>query len=144
MTTLFQRAALTSGRARLIAILAVGSLTISVLTLSAASSAVVLVTPEEFATEVGPEGGRWRVGGRVVPGSVIERDGRPIAFTIEGEQGQVMDIVFDGVVPGLSGPRAFVVVDGVAAGPARLAASSLIVKHELEFVTDADKASIAP
>ena len=117
-----------SRRGRLVALFLVASLAIGTLAAVAASSSLsYYVTPEEFAQEIDPEGGRWRVGGRVVP----------IAFEIEGEEGERMAITYDGVVPGLFGPRTFVVVEGVADGPAHLMASSVVIKHENEFVTDA-------
>ena len=135
---------LASRRARLIAVLAVATIAISVLAVQAAGSSLsYYVTPEEFASEIDPEGGRWRVGGRIVEGSVVERNGRPIAWVIEGEQGETMEVAYDGVVPGLFAPRAFVVVEGVAEGTRLLRASSVIVRHEPEFVTDPDDASIA-
>ena len=135
---------LASRRARLVAVLGVATIAISVLAVQAAGSSLsYYVTPEEFASEIDPEGGRWRVGGRIVEGSVVERNGRPIAWVIEGEQGATMEVAYDGVVPGLFAPRAFVVVEGVAEGTGLLRASSVIVRHEPEFVTDPDDASIA-
>lgn len=126
-----------STRARLVAVLALATVVIGVLALQAADSSLsYYVTPEEFAQELDPEGGRWRVGGRVVPGTIVGGAGQPLAFEIEGEKGERMAISYDGVVPGLFGPRTFVVVEGVAEGPAHLAASSVVIKHENEFVTD--------
>ncbi len=133
---------LASRRGRLIAILAVATLAITAMAVQAFDGSYY-TTPEEFANEIDPEGRRWRVGGRVVDGTIVERNGRPVEFVIEGEEGETMQIAFDGVVPGLFGPRAFVVVEGVAAGEGRLEASSVIVRHEPEFVTNADDASIA-
>ncbi|MCY4639569.1 MAG: cytochrome c maturation protein CcmE [Chloroflexi bacterium] len=127
-----------SRRGRLVALFLVTTIAIGTLAAVAASSSLsYYVTPEEFAQEIDPEGGRWRVGGRVVPGTIVQTAGQPIAFEIQGEQGERMAISYDGVVPGLFGPRTFVVVEGVAAGAARLVASSVIIKHENEFVTDA-------
>jgi cytochrome c-type biogenesis protein CcmE len=144
VSTLLRRDLLTSTRARLIAVLAVATLAISVLAVQAAGSSLsYYVTPEEFAEQVDPEGGRWRVGGRIVDGSVVERNGRPVAFTIEGDSGETMQIAYDGVVPGLFAARAFVVVEGVSDGPGSLLATTVIVRHEPEFVTDPDDAAIA-
>ena len=126
-----------SHRRRLVAVFLVATLAVASLAAIAASSSLsYYVTPEEFAQELDPEGGRWRIGGRVVPGTIVESSGRPIAFEIEGEEGERMAISYDGVVPGLFGPRTFVVVEGVASGPGQLAASSVVIKHENEFVTD--------
>ena len=134
---------LSSRRARLVGVFALASIAIGTLAVAAASSSLsYYVTPEEFAQEIDPEGSRWRVGGRVVPGSIVESGGRPIAFEIEGEQGERMAIAYDGIIPGLFGPRTFVVVEGLADRPGHLDASSVIVKHENEFVTDADDTDV--
>ncbi len=137
-----------STRARLVAVLALATIVIGVLAVQAADSSLsYYVTPEEFAQEIDTEGRRWRVGGRVVDGSIVEDErGRPIAWVVEGEQGDRMEITIADagvVIPDLFSPRAFVVVEGVAAAAGRLEASSVIVRHEPEFVTDPDDASIA-
>jgi cytochrome c-type biogenesis protein CcmE len=54
-----------------------------------------------------------------------------------------MAVAYEGVVPGLFAPRAFVVVEGVAEEAGLLRASSVIIRHEPEFVTDVEDASIA-
>ena len=133
---------LASRRGRLVAILAIATLAITAMAVQAFDGAYY-ATPEEFAQEIDPDGRRWRVGGRVVDGTVVEQNGRPVSWVIEGEQGETMRIEYDGVVPGLFGPRAFVVVEGVAVGEGLLEATSVIIRHEPEFVTDADDASIA-
>lgn len=135
-----------SRRARLVAILVVATLAISVLAVSAAGSSLsYYVTPDEFAKQVDVHDKRWRVGGRVVEGSIVEENGRPVSFVIQSEDGvQEMNISYNGIKPNLFGPRAFVIVEGTADSPGHLNASSVIIKHESEFVTDADQASIAP
>ena len=142
------RRLLGSTRARLVAVLALSTVVIGVLAVQAADSSLsYYVTPEEFAQEIDTEGRRWRVGGRVVDGSIVEdARGRPIAWVVEGEQGDRMEITLadaDVAIPDLFTVRAFVVVEGVAAGAGRLEASSVIVRHEPEFVEDPDDASIA-
>ena len=124
------------------AILAIATLAITAMAVQAFDGAYY-TTPEEFAQELDPDGRRWRVGGRVVDGTVVEENGRPVSWVIEGEHGETMRIEYDGVVPDLFTPRAFVVVEGVAAGDGLLQATSVIIRHEPEFVTDADDASIA-
>ena len=52
-----------------------------------------------------------------------------------------LDISYDGVKPNLFGPGAFVIVEGVADSPGHLAASSVIIKHESEFITSTEAAS---
>jgi cytochrome c-type biogenesis protein CcmE len=93
-------------------------------------------TPEEFAQELDREGKRWRVGGRVVEGSIVEEGGRPVRFAIEGEHGERMLVAYDGIVPNLFGPYAFVVAEGVAEETDLLRASSVVIKHENEFFAD--------
>ena len=124
------------------AILVIATVAITAMAVQAFDGAYY-TTPEEFAQELDPDGRRWRVGGRVVDGTVVEENGRPVSWVIEGEHGETMRIEYDGVVPDLFTPRAFVVVEGVAAGDGLLQATSVIIRHEPEFVTDADDASIA-
>ncbi len=135
-----------SRRARLVGMLVVASVAISVLAFSAAGSSMsYYVTPDEFANQIDVADKRWRVGGRVVEDTIVEENGRPVSFVIQSEDGlQQMDISYDGIKPNLFGPRAFVIVEGVADSPGHLQASSVIIKHESEFVTDAEDASIAP
>lgn len=137
---------LASRRARLVAILVVATVAISVLAVSAAGSSIsYYVTPDEFAKQIDVQDKRWRVGGRVVEGSIVEESGRPSSFIIQSEDGlQQMSVSYAGVKPNLFGPRAFVIVEGTADSPGHLQALSVIIKHESEFVTDADEASNAP
>jgi cytochrome c-type biogenesis protein CcmE len=131
------RAFLTSRRGQLLAVLLGVSFLVTVLAVRAAGNTLsYYVTPEEFTQKVDPAGNRWRVGGRVVEGSVVEEGGRPVHFVIEGEHGERMTIDYpSGPVPNLFGPRAFVVVEGDSEGPGMLQASSVIIKHENEFLT---------
>lgn len=132
-------------RARLVAVLALSTVAVGVLAWQAAGSSLsYYAVPEEFAQEIDPEGRRWRVGGRVVDGSIVEdARGRPVAWTIEGDAGETVEIAYDGAAPGLFGPRAFVVIEGVASAPGRIEAENVIIRHEPEFVTDPADASIA-
>ena len=145
MSRFAPRTLLASRRARLVAVLVVATLAISVLAVSAAGSSIsYYVTPDEFARELDVQDRRWRVGGRVAEGSIVEVNGRPVSFVIQSEDGlQRMDISYDGIKPNLFGPRAFVIVEGTADAPGHLKASSVIIKHESEFVTDTEKASYA-
>lgn len=132
-----------SRRARLVAILVVATVAISVLAVSAAGSSLsYYVTPDEFAKQIDVNDKRWRIGGRVVEGTIVEENGRPVSFVIQSEDGlQKMDISYDGIKPNLFGPRAFVIVEGVADEPGHLKASSVIIKHESEFITSTEPAS---
>ncbi len=133
---------LASRRGRLVVILVIATAAITAMAVQAFDGAYY-TTPEEFAQEIDAEGRRWRVGGRVVDGTIVEENGRPVSWVIEGEEGETMRIEYDGIVPDLFTPRAFVVVEGVAAGEGLLQATSVIIRHEPEFVTDAEDASIA-
>jgi cytochrome c-type biogenesis protein CcmE len=127
-------ASLSSRRGRLVAVLLLATVAISALAFSAAGSSMsYYVTPGEFSQQLDRDGTRWRVGGRVVEGTVIEEAGRPVSFSIVGDHGERMDIAYGGIKPNLFGPGAFVVVEGAAEGPGRLKASSVIIKHESEF-----------
>jgi cytochrome c-type biogenesis protein CcmE len=128
---------LATRRNRLIVLLIVATAAITLLAWRAAGSSLsYYVTPEEFAQQLDASGRQWRVGGRVVGESVVEVNGRPVSFAIVGESGERMAIDYEGVVPNLFGPGAFVVVDGVTAEEGRLRASSVIIKHENEFFTE--------
>src|SRR5262249_5702105 len=77
---------------------------------------------------------RVRVAGRVVDGTIQEQAGRPIAFTIEGDQNDRVEVEYPkGVVPNLFGPWALVVVEGSGRPSGRVQADSIIIKHENEF-----------
>ncbi len=126
-----------SRRARLLIVLLAASFGVTVLALSAAGDSMAYYTPEEFAQKLDTAGARWRVGGRVVEGSVTEESGRPVRFDIQGDHGERMTINYPvGPMPSLFGPRAFVVVEGEADGPGTIRASTVILKHEDEFLKE--------
>jgi len=134
-----------SRRAKLVGVLVVATLAITGLAVSAAGDSMsYYATPEEFAKQMDREGTTWRVGGRVLGDTVVEERGRPTSFTIQGEHGERMDIVYGGVKPDLFGPGAFVVIEGKADGPNRLKASSVIIKHENAFYEATPTPSASP
>lgn len=129
-----------SRRWRLAALLLVATAAITVLAVQRAGSSLAYYsTPEELGRHIASEtkttGTHWRVGGRVVDGTIVQEGGRPAAFDIAGEDGHVLHIAYDGIVPNLFGPGAFVVIEGDVAGPDALRASRVIIKHENEFIT---------
>ena len=133
------RGMLATRRARLAAILVVSTAAVSVLVVAAAGSSFsYYVTPEEFREHPNPEGLRWRVAGRVIGESIVERDGSPVGFAIRGYEGATVDVAYDGGYPNLFGPNTLVIVEGVAGADGHIEASSVIIKHENEFVTDPD------
>jgi cytochrome c-type biogenesis protein CcmE len=130
---------LSSNRNRLLLLLIVSTIAIGSLAWrSAAGDFSYYVEPDEFLAQI--EDGdisRWRVGGRVVYGTIVEQNGRPVAFAIEGEDGSRIAIAYEGIVPNLFTDGAFVVVEGsLDAGGETLSASSVIIKHENEFFAD--------
>ena len=107
---------------------------------AAGSSLSYYVTPEEFLDQADPADTRWRIAGRVVGESIVESGGRPVSFTILGYEGGTVRVSYDGSYPNLFGPNAMVVVEGVADAAGHIDASSVIIKHENEFVTDPEDA----
>lgn len=129
---------LRSRRVVLTAVLLAVSVGVTVFAVSAAENSLsYYVTPEEFAQQVDAAGSRWRVGGRVVEGSVSEERGRPTRWEIQGEHGERMTILYpEGPVPNLFGAGAFVIAEGKSTGPGQLLASTVILKHEDEFLKE--------
>ena len=126
-----------SRRSRLVALLLVATAAVSVLVVvSAGASLSYYVTPEEYQEQSTGDDTRWRVAGRVVGESIVEEDGRPISFTMLGYEGTTVEVAYDGGYPSLFGPNALVIVEGVSGPGGGIDASSVIIKHENEFVTD--------
>lgn len=134
----FSRGPLGSQRGRLLLLVLVGAASIAVLAFTAVGPAMShWVTPEEMAARTNIEGQRLRVGGRVVPDSIVEESGRPVRFEVEGESGARTLIHYDGgVVPGLFGPMAFVIVEGSAVSTQELEGDHVIIRHEDEFYSE--------
>ncbi len=131
------RGPLRSQRNRLLILMGVATLSITVLAANAAGPAMShWVTPEEMAAREEVVDQRMRVGGRVVPDSIIEVAGRPVQFVVRGEDGGETLINYDGVVPGLFGPMAFVIVEGRAVSHSELNGDQVIIRHEDEFYAD--------
>jgi cytochrome c-type biogenesis protein CcmE len=130
---------LSSNRNRLLLLLIVSTVAIGAIAWRAASGDIsYYVEPHEFLEQI-EEGdtNRWRVGGRVVYGTIVEQNGRPVAFAIEGEDGSRIAITYEGIVPNLFTAGAFVVIDGALdGGEETLSASRVIIKHENEFFAD--------
>ncbi len=130
---------LSSRRARLVALLLVATAAISVLAFRAAgTSASYYITPAEFLGNKHLQTARVRVAGRVVEGTIQEQAGRPIAFTIEGDANDRVQVEYPkGVVPGLFGPWVLVIVEGSGRGAGHVQADSILIKHENEFYAGA-------
>ncbi len=132
-----------SNRNRLLAVLLVSTLAIGVLAIRAASGAIsYYVEPDEFLAQVaGDADSRWRVGGRVVSGTITRENGRPVSWDLVGPDGSQLSVRYDGVVPNLFTEGAFVVVEGSLDDDGQaLEASSVVIKHENEFFSDPSKA----
>ena len=129
---------MSSNRNRLLLLLAISTIAIGALAFRAASGDLsYYVEPDEFLAQIaGNEDDRWRVGGRVVEGTIVEENGRPVAFDIAGESGERISVAFDGIVPNLFTANAFVVVEGGLHEDGHFEADSLVIKHENEFFAD--------
>ncbi len=129
---------MTSSRARLVLLLVVATAAISVLAFKAAGSSLYYyLTPDEYLANPALEDTRVRVAGRVVPGTIVEVAGRPVAFDIQGDVEDRVSVQFEhGVVPNLFGPYALVVAEGTGRANGLIEADSIIIKHEDEFFSD--------
>tara|TARA_Y100000588_G_scaffold394404_1_gene514704 strand:+ start:6998 stop:7462 length:465 start_codon:yes stop_codon:yes gene_type:complete len=127
-----------SNRNRLLLLLAISTIVIGILAFRAASGDLsYYVEPDEFLAKIEDnENSRWRVGGRVVPDSIIEQSGQPISFDIAGESGERISITYDGLVPNLFTDNAFVVVDGRLQESGYFQATRVVIKHENEFFSE--------
>lgn len=114
------------------AVVIIGGLGILMVNLS--SSLVYYNTPSELkAREV--DGARLRLGGRVVPGSVVE-EGSTVRFEVE-DCGTSVSVVHTGVPPALFQEGIGVVVEGVWTG-ATFESDTILVKHDEQYRTDSE------
>lgn len=114
------------------ALLLAGVLVVLMVNLS--SALVYFNTPTELlAREASDE--RLRLGGRVVPGSVDERDGL-VAFSVEDCDAAV-EVIHAGVPPQLFQEGIGVVVEGAWTGEA-FQSDTMLVKHDEQYRTDAE------
>ncbi len=117
--------------------------------IAARSGTAFYVTPTELLRDTEP-GAVYRLGGRVIPDSIDWGDGAlrfrigdgdpARSFTFE-TGGQWLPVSYSGVVPDLFAERAFVVVEGTYTREGGFDASSLIIKHESEFLSERKKAA---
>lgn len=68
-----------------------------------------------------------RVGGRVAAGSIVQ-EGDQVRFVIEGEQGESLDVVYNGPYPERLGPYEEVVVGGSMSQGGTFDATEVLVK----------------
>ncbi|GEM_PF-1092042 len=130
---------LSNNRNRLLALLTISTIGIFALAWQAGSSDFsYYVEPKEFLTRVSEDStNRWRVGGRIVDGTVVEKSGRPVNWDIVGSDGSKISIQYEGVVPNLFTEGAFIVVEGYLNKEKKsITASSVVIKHENEFFSD--------
>jgi len=140
LTNLVKLNFLSSNRNRLLTLLAVSTIGIIALAWQAgANDFSYYVEPQEFLIRVSEDStNRWRVGGRIVSGTVLEESGRPVYWDIEGNDGSKISIQYEGVVPNLFTEGAFIVVEGYLNKEKKsIIASSVIIKHENEFFSNA-------
>ena len=98
------------------------------------SSLVYFNTPAELL-EREADASRLRLGGRVVPGSVVEND-TTVSFSVEDCEASVQ-VIHTGVPPQLFQEGIGVVVEGVWSGEA-FESDTMLVKHDEEYRTDAE------
>lgn len=114
--------------------------------IAAKSGTAYYVTPSELTREA-REGVNYRLGGRVVPGSIAwDTDRKNVSFRVADgsesvaweieDRAQELPVTYSGVVPNLFEERAFVVVGGTYSPGGVFEADSLIIKHESEFITE--------
>ncbi len=98
------------------------------------SSLVYFNTPTELQARQADDA-RLRLGGRVVPGSVVENDAT-VTFSVEDCETSVA-VIHTGVPPQLFQEGIGVVVEGVWTGEA-FESDTMLVKHDEEYRTDAE------
>lgn len=98
------------------------------------SSLVYFNTPAELQTREADDA-RLRLGGRVVPGSVVENDAT-VTFNVEDCETSVQ-VIHTGVPPQLFQEGIGVVVEGVWSGEA-FESDTMLVKHDEQYRTDAE------
>jgi len=114
------------------ALVIIGGLGILMVNLS--SSLVYFNTPAELqARQV--DGARLRLGGRVVPGTVMEQDST-VMFDVE-DCGTSVSVIHTGVPPELFQEGIGVVVEGVWTGTA-FESDAILVKHDEQYRTDSE------
>ena len=114
------------------AIVIVGILGFLMVNLS--SSLVYFNTPTELQART-PDSARLRLGGRVVPGSVVEED-TTVVFRVEDCNTSVK-VIHTGVPPQLFQEGIGVVVEGVWTGEA-FESDTMLVKHDEEYRSDSE------
>jgi cytochrome c-type biogenesis protein CcmE len=139
-----------SRRVKLTLVLAILGCGIGALAFIAArSGAEFYVTPTEIVA-TGKPGVDYRLGGRVVPGSIQWDSGHTFVHFLITDAADTeaygikpnaptIPVIYDGVVPDLFEERAFVVLGGRYSSNAGFAASSLIIKHESEFIKERER-----
>jgi cytochrome c-type biogenesis protein CcmE len=98
------------------------------------SSLVYFNTPAELQARE-PDDARFRLGGRVVPGSVVENEST-VTFDVEDCKTSVQ-VIHTGVPPQLFQEGIGVVVEGVWSGEA-FESDTMLVKHDEQYRTDAE------
>jgi cytochrome c-type biogenesis protein CcmE len=102
------------------------------------------VTVKEF-TEKGQPKGRFRVNGKVTPGT-IERlpDGRQVKFTMKDKDGSVtLPVDFSGIIPDTFVDDADVVVEGVRRPDGVFEATTLLAKCPSKYESADGKPAVA-
>ena len=114
----------------IIAALAIAVVIGYVATQTLQSSAVYYLTPTEAAKRAIPAGQTARIGGQVVPGTLVyEPASRALTFTLSDGVTKLR-VVGSGAPPGLLREGAGAVVEGIFATDGTFRASQVIAKHD--------------
>ena len=102
------------------------------------------VTVKEY-TEKGQPKGRFRVNGKVAPGTIARvPDGRQVTFTIKDKDGTAtLPVDFSGIIPDTFVDDADVVVEGVRRPDGVFEATTLLAKCPSKYETADGKAAVA-
>jgi len=106
-----------------------------VLMVNLSSALVYFNTPAELLASDGGSADRLRLGGRVVPGTVVDADGT-VAFHVEDCDAFVA-VVHTGAPPQLFQEGIGVVVEGSWTGTV-FESDTMLVKHDEQYRTDAE------
>jgi cytochrome c-type biogenesis protein CcmE len=93
---------------------------------------VFFFTPSQVAAKEAPQGRTFRVGGMVVPGSVV-RDGVDIQFTVT-DTAKNMRVTYRGQLPDLFREGKGVVAQGQLGADGLFRASEVLAKHDENYM----------
>lgn len=91
--------------------------------------------PEQMVADPPAVGQPVRLGGMVQPGSLVtEEDGVTVAFVVTGNEASTVAVKYSGILPDLFVEGSGVVAEGSLQGDGTFLASSLLAKHDENYV----------